>query len=67
MAYAGFEEVVLDRPFHQIVVDGRLGHFVVILNGFVIISLQSREVGNFEKQLVGKSGLGSATGSKILM
>ena len=49
MAYTAFEEVVLDGPFHQVVVDGRLGHFVVILNGFVVISFHGRKVGDFEE------------------
>ena len=49
MAYAAFEEVVLDGPFHQVVIDGRLGHFVVILDGFVVISFHSCKVGDFEE------------------
>lgn len=46
MAYASFEEVVLDGPFHQIVVDRSLCDLFVVCNRLVVIGFYSSEIGN---------------------
>lgn len=44
MANSSFEEVVLDAPFHQIVVEARLGDGFKLGDGGLVISFESREV-----------------------
>ena len=55
MTHAGFEEIVLDGPLHQVVADGRLGDFLVVLDGFVVVALHGSEVGDFKVEFVRQS------------
>lgn len=52
MTHAGLEEIVLDGPLHQVVADGRLGHFLVVLDGLVVVGLHRGQVGDFEEEFV---------------
>lgn len=52
MADAGFEEVVFDRPFHEVVVDGGFGDFFVVFGRLVVVARDGGEVGDFEEELV---------------
>jgi hypothetical protein len=64
MAYAGFQEVVFDAPFHEVVGDGAPSYFVevrdrllVLLELFGLFGLfglggQGSEVADFEEELV---------------
>ena len=52
MAYARFEEIVFDGPFHEIVADGRFGDFFVVFYRFVIVRCEGGEVCDFEEELV---------------
>jgi len=49
MTHAGLEEIVLDGPLHQVVADGRLGYFLVVLDGLVVVALRRGQVGDFKK------------------
>lgn len=55
MTYASLEEVVLYRPFHQIAVDCRLCDLLVVLNRFVVVSLEGCEIRDFEEELIRQS------------
>lgn len=55
MAQASFQEIVLDAPFHQVVADRTSGYFFVVLDGFVVVTFESGEVGDFEVEFVGES------------
>lgn len=52
MADTSFEEVVLDRPLHEIISDGRPADSLVVLNGLVVVSLESGQIRNFQVVLV---------------
>ena len=54
MAHPCLEEVVFDRPLHQLVADGRARHFLVVRDRFVVVAFQGREVRHLEVQLVRK-------------
>ena len=55
MTHPSFQEVILHRPFHQIVVDGRLSNFLEVFNGPSVVPLESGQIGDFEEQLIGQS------------
>ena len=57
MADAGFEEVIFDGPFHQVVGDAGAGDFFVVGDGFVVVCLEGGEVGDFEEEFVGEAGM----------
>lgn len=52
MADAGFEKVIFDRPFHEIISNGDGGDFVVVLDSFVVVTVESCDVGDFEVELI---------------
>ena len=53
VADAGFEEVIFDGPFHEVVGDAGLGDFFVVADGFVVVAFEGGEVGDFEEEFVG--------------
>lgn len=55
MADSGFQEVLLDGPLHQVVIDGGPGDALVIGDGFEVISFEGRDVCSLEVQLVRES------------
>ena len=63
MTYASFEKIVLNRPLHQIVIDGRFRNSFVILNRLIVFSLERSEVGDLEEQLIRKSATSSVHSS----
>lgn len=56
MANTGFEEVVLDRPLHQMVVHRGLADLLILLDRLVIVTFDGGKVGDLEEVFVGKSG-----------
>jgi hypothetical protein len=52
MADTCLQEVVLDRPLHEIISDGRPADSLVILNGLVVVSLEGSQIRNFQVVLV---------------
>lgn len=52
VADASLEEIVLDRPLHQVVVDGRLADTLVLLNRLVVVALDGGQIGDLEEVLV---------------
>lgn len=55
MAYACLQKIILDRPPHQIVADGRLGDLLVLLDRFVVIVVNGCEVRNLQEQFIRES------------
>jgi len=47
MADSSFQEVILDGPLHEVVVDGRLCYALVVFDRVVVVCLLGREVGDF--------------------
>ena len=52
MAHARLEEVIFYRPLHEIIADGRLGDFLVVFDGFVVVGLHRGQVRDFEVKFV---------------
>lgn len=52
MADASLQQVFLDRPLHEVVVDARLRDALEVLNRLVVVSLKSSEIADLEEQLV---------------
>lgn len=52
MADAGFQEVLLDRPLHKIVVERRLCDTLVVPNCLVVVCFECRQICNLEEELV---------------
>jgi hypothetical protein len=42
--YPGFQEIVLDRPLHEVVVDRRFCHLFVILHRLVIVAIEGSKI-----------------------
>lgn len=55
VADSGFEEVLLDRPLHEIVIDGGFGDTLVVGNGCEVVAIEGCEVCELEVELVGES------------
>lgn len=55
LADTGFEEVLLDRPAHEVVSNRCLCHLLIELNRLVVVfALQGDKVSRFEPELVSK-------------
>jgi hypothetical protein len=55
LADAGFEQILLDRPPHQVVLDGGLGNLLIKLDGFVVVfAFERNKVSSLQPQLVSK-------------
>ena len=52
MTYASFQEVLLHRPLHQIAVDRRLGDFLIVFDGLVVVLLECCQVSDLEEELI---------------
>ena len=52
MAHTCLEQVLLDGPLHEIVVDARFGDAFVVGNRLIVVLFQSGEVGDFEVKFV---------------
>lgn len=57
MADTSLEEVVLDRPLHEIIGNGRPADSLVVLNSLVVVSLESGQIRNFQVVLVRESAV----------
>lgn len=52
MADACLQEVILDRPLHQIVIDGLTTDALVVVDGLVVVRLQGGQVCHFQEMFV---------------
>ena len=52
MADSCFQEVILDRPAHEVVVHRRLGHLFVVFDRLVVIRLEGCKIRNLEEELI---------------
>lgn len=56
MADSCLQEVVFHRPLHQVVVDGRLAHLLVLLDRLVVVTFDGCQIGNLEVVLIRETG-----------
>lgn len=55
MADASLQQIVLDRPLHEVVVDAGLSNTFEVLNRLVVIAFESRKIADLEEELVRQS------------